>query len=159
MNRAFAAALAVLAAAALPAAAQAPLAPIPDSLERFGLRFLKKALDDTGLSATLRGKGPYTLFAPSNSAFVMLGKDRYKALLADRKALTAVLKNHVVLGKLEAADLAKLKDKSKLKTLGGTVVVRTRGTLLVDNSKPVMPDQKVSNGVVHVMDRVLMPKK
>ncbi len=134
------------------------VAPIADSLDRFGLKILSKAVTDTGLAAALRGKGPYTLFAPSSSAFIMLGKAKREALLADKKALKAVLLNHVVAGTYTAADLSKLKNNSTLKTLGGGVLhVKTKGTLLIETSRPVMPDQKVSNGVVHVMDRVLLP--
>lgn len=141
------------------ARAQAPLANIPDSLDRFGLKILKQALHDTGLDATLRGKGPYTLFAPSNGAFAMVPKPKRTALLADKKTLKAVLRNHIVLGKLTIGDLAKRKNNSPLKTLGGTVIVRTKGIVLVNGSRPVQSDLAVTNGVVHVMDRVLFPTK
>ncbi|MFM7322269.1 MAG: fasciclin domain-containing protein [Armatimonadota bacterium] len=159
MNRIAPTLLALIATAGIAhAQGGAPVAPIADSLDRFGLKILSKAVVDTGLATALRGKGPYTIFAPSSSAFIMLGKAKREALLADKKALKAVLLNHVVAGTYTAADLSKLKNNSTLKTLGGGVIhVKTKGTLLIESSRPVMPDQKVSNGVLHVMDRVLMP--
>ena len=159
MSRTLLSALVVaIAASASLAQGGAPVAPITDSLDRFGLKILSKAVADTGLAATLRGKGPYTLFAPSSSAFIMLGKAKREALLADKKALKAVLLNHVVAGTLTSADLAKMKNNATLKTLGGgTIRVKTKGTLLIETARPVMPDQKVSNGIVHILDRVLVP--
>ena len=145
--------------------AQAPAAdPAPtllsESFKSFGLTTLEKALDDTGLRKQLAGKGPYTLFAPSNAAFKMLGRKRSAALVANPKELKVVLLNHIVKGKYTSGDLGKLPHLGKLKTLGGgELVVFNKGALLVNMSKPYQADKKATNGIMHIMDRVLMPKK
>jgi uncharacterized surface protein with fasciclin (FAS1) repeats len=145
--------------------AQAPAAdPAPtvlsESFKAFGLTTLEKALDDTGLRKQLAGKGPLTLFAPSNAAFKMLGRKRSAALVADPKELKIVLLNHIVKGKYTTGDLGKLPHLGKLKTLGGgELVVFNKGALLVNMSKPYQADKKATNGIMHIMDRVLMPKK
>jgi uncharacterized surface protein with fasciclin (FAS1) repeats len=145
--------------------AQAPAAdPAPtvlsESFKAYGLTTLEKALDDTGLRKQLAGKGPFTLFAPSNAAFKMLGRKRSAALVADPKALKVVLLNHIVKGKYTTGDLGKLPHLGKLKTLGGgELVVFNKGALLVNMSKPYQADKKATNGIMHIMDRVLMPKK
>jgi uncharacterized surface protein with fasciclin (FAS1) repeats len=147
------------------AQAQAPAAdPAPtvlsESFKQFGLTTLEKALDDTGLRKQLAGKGPFTLFAPSNAAFKMLGRKRSAALIADPKELKVVLLNHIVKGKYTSGDLGKLPHLGKLKTLGGgELVVFNKGALLVNMSKPYQADKKATNGILHIMDRVLMPKK
>ena len=145
--------------------AQAPTAdPAPtvlsESFKAYGLTTLEKALDDTGLRKQLAGKGPFTLFAPSNAAFKMLGRKRSAALVADPKELKVVLLNHIVKGKYTTGDLGKLPHLGKLKTLGGgELVVFNKGALLVNMSKPYQADKKATNGIMHIMDRVLMPKK
>jgi uncharacterized surface protein with fasciclin (FAS1) repeats len=145
--------------------AQAPAAdPAPtvlsESFKAYGLTTLEKALDDTGLRKQLAGKGPFTLFAPSNAAFKMLGRKRSAALVADPKELKVVLLNHIVKGKYTTGDLGKLPHLGKLKTLGGgELVVFNKGALLVNMSKPYQADKKATNGIMHIMDRVLMPKK
>jgi uncharacterized surface protein with fasciclin (FAS1) repeats len=145
--------------------AQAPAAdPAPtvlsESFQAYGLTTLEKALDDTGLRKQLAGKGPFTLFAPSNAAFKMLGRKRSAALVADPKELKVVLLNHIVKGKYTTGDLGKLPHLGKLKTIGGgELVVFNKGALLVNMSKPYQADKKATNGIMHIMDRVLMPKK
>lgn len=145
--------------------AQAPAAdPAPtllsESFKGYGLSTLEKALDDTDLRKQLAGKGPFTLFAPSNAAFKMLGRKRSAALVADPKELKVVLLNHIVKGKYTTGDLAKLPNQGTLKTIGGgELVVFNKGTLLVNMSKPYQADKKATNGIMHIMDRVLMPKK
>jgi len=100
------------------------------------------------------------LFAPSNAAFKMLGRKRSAALVADPKELKVVLLNHIVKGKYTSGDLGKLPHLGKLKTLGGgELVVFNKGALLVNMSKPYQADKKATNGIMHIMDRVLMPKK
>ena len=147
------------------AQAQAPAAdPAPtvlsESFKQFGLTTLEKALDDTGLRKQLAGKGPFTLFAPSNAAFKMLGRKRSAALIADPKELKVVLLNHIVKGKYTSGDLGKVPHLGKLKTIGGgELVVFNKGALLVNMSKPYQADKKATNGILHIMDRVLMPKK
>ncbi len=148
-----------IAHAQAPAGDPAPTV-LSESFKSYGLSTLEKALDDTGLRKQLAGKGPYTLFAPSNAAFKMLGRKRSAALIADPKELKVVLLNHIVKGKYTSGDLGKLPHLGKLKTLGGgELVVFNKGALLVNMSKPYQADKKATNGIMHIMDRVLLPKK
>ena len=135
--------------------AQVPPMPLPDCIGRLGLRMFKSALDETGVAKELAGKGPYTVFAPSNSAIVMMEKGRFDALKKDKKALTAWVKLHIAKGLITAGDVGKMPNGGKIKTLGGTLTVQTKGTLLINGAKPYLADQKATNGIVHLMDRAL----
>ena len=108
---------------------------------------------------TLQGKGPFTVFAPTNAAFEKLGDEQMKSLLEpeNRDQLTTVLTYHVVPGTLTAADLS---DGQKLETVAGeTLTVKVDGdTVMVGDASVVQPDVEASNGVVHVIDGVLTPK-
>lgn len=135
--------------------AQVPPMPLPDCISRLGLRMFKSALDESGVVKELSGKGPYTVFAPSNSAIVMMEKGRFDAIKKDKKALAAWVKLHIAKGLITSADLGKMQNGAKVKTLGGSLTMQTKGTLLVNGSKPYMADQKATNGIVHLMDRAL----
>lgn len=120
---------------------------------------LVAAVKAAGLVEALEGKGPFTVFAPTDEAFAKLGKDKIEALLKDKEALGAILKYHVVAGKVLAADAVKLDGKSA-KTLNGKefkVEVKDGGVLLNGKVKVVKTDIKASNGVIHVIDAVLVP--
>jgi uncharacterized surface protein with fasciclin (FAS1) repeats len=117
---------------------------------------LVTALKEAGLVETLKSKGPFTVFAPTDEAFAKIPKDQLSALLADQKKLTAVLTYHVVPGKAVAADVK----SGPLKTVQGQtlkVEVSSMG-VQVDNAKVIKADVMASNGVIHVIDTVLMPK-
>lgn len=118
---------------------------------------LAKALDAAGLVDTLKGKGPFTVFAPTDEAFAKLPAGALDALLKDKKKLTAVLTYHVVAGKVKAADAAKL---SSAKTVNGaSLTIKPSGkTLKIDDATVTTADIEASNGVIHVIDTVLMPK-
>jgi uncharacterized surface protein with fasciclin (FAS1) repeats len=120
---------------------------------------LVAAVKAAGLVEALEGKGPFTVFAPTDEAFAKLGKDKIEALLKDKKALGAILKFHVVSGKVMAADAIKLDGKSA-KTLNGKefkVEVKDGGVVLNGKVKVVKTDITASNGVIHVIDAVLVP--
>ncbi len=132
---------------------------------------LVAAVKAAGLVETLKGPGPFTVFAPANSAFEKLPKGKVKSLLkpSNKKKLTKILTYHVVAGKMTAADLVdaikKGKSRAKLKTVSG-------GTLMamMDGEKVILTDEKGNkstvttsdvmqkNGVIHVVDSVVMPK-
>ena len=117
---------------------------------------LVTALKEAGLVDTLKGQGPFTVFAPTDEAFAKIPKDQLNALLADQKKLTAVLTYHVVPGKAVAADVK----SGPLKTVQGQTVnveVSSMG-VKVDNAKVIKTDVMASNGVIHVIDTVLMPQ-
>ena len=118
---------------------------------------LAKALTEAGLVDTLKGPGPFTVFAPTDAAFAKLPKGALEALLKDKKKLTAVLTYHVVAGKVMAADAAKL---TTAKTVNGaSLTIKAKdGGIMIDGAKVTKADIEASNGVIHVVDTVLMPK-
>ncbi|OYT88751.1 MAG: hypothetical protein CFE43_20870 [Burkholderiales bacterium PBB3] len=116
---------------------------------------LATALGAAGLVDTLKGKGPFTVFAPTDEAFAKIPKADLDALLKDKAKLTAVLTYHVVAGKVMAADVK----AGKVKTVQGSeLTVATMGGVMVDSAKVVKTDIAADNGVIHVIDTVLMPK-
>jgi uncharacterized surface protein with fasciclin (FAS1) repeats len=116
---------------------------------------LAKALTEAGLVETLKGKGPFTVFAPTDEAFAKLPAGTLEALLADKAKLTAVLTYHVVAGKVTAADVAKL---SEAKTVQGqSVKINTMSGVMVNDAHVVKADVMASNGVIHVIDKVILP--
>ncbi|MFM7322855.1 MAG: fasciclin domain-containing protein [Armatimonadota bacterium] len=119
---------------------------------------LVTAVKAAGLVEVLSGKGPFTVFAPTNAAFAKIPKEKLDAILADKKLLTAILTYHVVPGKVMAADVAKLKDGTKVKTVqGASITVGLKGGVKVDKASVVKTDIEASNGVIHVIDTVIVP--
>jgi uncharacterized surface protein with fasciclin (FAS1) repeats len=119
---------------------------------------LATALTAADLIPTLKGKGPFTVFAPTDEAFAKIPQADLDALLKDKKALSAVLTYHVVAGKVMAADVVKLK---KAKTVeGSSVKINVAGgKVKVNNANVTATDIVASNGVIHVIDTVIMPAK
>jgi uncharacterized surface protein with fasciclin (FAS1) repeats len=116
---------------------------------------LATALNAAGLVDTLKGKGPFTVFAPTDEAFAKIPKADLDALLKDKAKLTAVLTYHVVAGKVMAADVK----AGKVKTVQGSeLTVTTMGGVKVDNANVVKTDIVADNGVIHVIDSVVIPK-
>jgi uncharacterized surface protein with fasciclin (FAS1) repeats len=118
---------------------------------------LVTAVKAAGLTETLKGKGPFTVFAPTNAAFAKIPKSKLDALLKDKKALSALLTYHVVPGKVLASSL---KPSQTVKTVqGGTVKIVTKPAPMINNAKITKTDILCSNGVIHVIDTVIMPAK
>jgi uncharacterized surface protein with fasciclin (FAS1) repeats len=117
---------------------------------------LTKLLTRAGLVSALEQPGPYTVFAPTDAAFKKVPKATLSALLHNRAKLRAVLLYHVVSGKVTAADVVKL---NSAKTLNGkSVRIRVAGmNVFVNSAKVTKPDVAASNGVIHVINRVLIP--
>ena len=116
---------------------------------------LAAALGAAGLVDTLKGKGPFTVFAPTDEAFAKIPKADLDALLKDKAKLTAVLTYHVVAGKVMAADVK----AGKVKTVQGSdLTVTTAGGVQVNGAKVVKTDIVADNGVIHVIDTVVIPK-
>ncbi len=138
-------------------AAAAPTGDIVDvAIGAGSFSTLVEAVKAAGLVETLKGEGPFTVFAPTDEAFAKIDKADLDALLADKDKLTAVLTYHVVPGKVLAADVVKL-DSAKT-VQGGTITIDTSDGVKVDNAKVVKTDVMASNGVIHVIDTVIMPK-
>jgi uncharacterized surface protein with fasciclin (FAS1) repeats len=119
---------------------------------------MAKALQATGLVETLKGKGPYTVFAPTDEAFAKLPAGTVEVLLKDTEKLKAILLYHVVTGRVTAQDVVKL---DSAKTVGGASVriMANNGSVMIDGAKVVGPDVSASNGVIHVIDSVLIPSR
>lgn len=116
---------------------------------------LATALTAAGLVDTLKGKGPFTVFAPTDEAFAKVPKADLDALLKDKAKLTAVLTYHVVPGKVMAADVM----AGKVKTVQGSeLTVTTMGGVKVDGANVVKTDIVADNGVIHVIDSVVIPR-
>ncbi len=116
---------------------------------------LVTAVQAAGLVDTLKGAGPFTVFAPTDAAFAKIPKADLDALLMDKAALTKVLTYHVVPGKVMAKDVT----AGMVKTVQGSdVTLATAGGVTVNGAKVVMADVAASNGVIHAIDTVIMPK-
>jgi uncharacterized surface protein with fasciclin (FAS1) repeats len=116
---------------------------------------LATALGAAGLVDTLKGKGPFTVFAPTDEAFAKIPKADLEALLKDKAKLTAVLTYHVVAGKVMAAEVK----AGKVKTVQGSeITISTTSGVSVNNAKVIKTDIVADNGVIHVIDTVIMPK-
>jgi uncharacterized surface protein with fasciclin (FAS1) repeats len=117
---------------------------------------LATALTAAGLIDTLKGPGPFTVFAPTDEAFAKVPKAQLDALLADKAKLTAVLTYHVVAGKVMAKDVK----AGKVKTVQGSelTVATAGGSVMVDGAKVTATDIVADNGVIHVIDSVVLPK-
>jgi uncharacterized surface protein with fasciclin (FAS1) repeats len=118
---------------------------------------LAKALGAAGLIETLSGKGPFTVFAPTDAAFAKLPKATLDAILADKKKLTEILTYHVVPGKVMAADVVKVTEAKTVQ--GAPIMVKVSGgtVMLNGSAKVVTTDIGASNGVIHVIDTVILP--
>ena len=117
---------------------------------------LATALTEAGLVDALQKEGPFTVFAPTDEAFAKLPKGTLESLLKDKEALKKILLYHVVSGKVMATDVVKLKSA---KTLDGeNVKIKViDGNVMINNSKVTAADVEASNGVIHVIDTVLIP--
>lgn len=119
---------------------------------------LLAAATAAGLAPTLAGKGPFTVFAPTDAAFAKLPKGTVASLLKpeNKRKLAKILKYHVVAGEIEAADIKT--GRSLVKTVGGqSITVKKHGGVRVNNARVVTADVQASNGVIHVIDKVLLP--
>lgn len=118
---------------------------------------LTTALEAAGLVETLKGNGPFTVFAPTDEAFAKLPAGTVESLLNDKEKLKSILLYHVVSGNVMAKDVVKLKTAKTVQ--GGVIKVNANnGKVMVDNANVVKTDIVASNGVIHVIDSVLMPK-
>jgi uncharacterized surface protein with fasciclin (FAS1) repeats len=118
---------------------------------------LVTAVKAADLVETLSGPGPFTVFAPTDDAFAALPAGTVEALLKNKDKLQAVLTYHVVAGKVMASDVVNLKSAKTVNGQDVTIMVKD-GTVMVDNAKVVMTDIECTNGVIHVIDAVILPR-
>jgi uncharacterized surface protein with fasciclin (FAS1) repeats len=116
---------------------------------------LVSAVKAADLASTLQGEGPFTVFAPTDAAFAKLPRAQLDALLADKDLLTKVLTYHVVQGRVEAAEVVKLSSVATVE--GQPVKIHVGETVMVNNARVVKTDISTSNGVIHVIDTVMLP--
>ena len=139
-------------------AADAPKDIVDTAVAAGSFKTLATALTAAGLVDTLKGAGPFTVFAPTDEAFAKLPAGTLDALLKDKAKLTAVLTYHVVPGKVMAADVVKLKSAKTVQGGAVTIAVDAAKGVKVDAAKVVKTDIACSNGVIHVIDTVILPR-
>ena len=145
----------VITALALAAAAAQAKDIVDTAVAAGDFKTLAVALEKAGLIDTLKGKGPFTVFAPTDAAFAKVPKADLDALLADKEKLVAVLTYHVVPGNVMAKDVK----AGKVKTVQGSdLTLSTSGGVKVDGANVVKTDIVADNGVIHVIDSVVLPK-
>jgi len=128
---------------------------VETAVQAGSFKTLVAAVQAAGLVDTLKGPGPFTVFAPTDEAFAKVPKEALDALLKDKAALTKVLTYHVVPGKVMAADVK----AGKVRTVQGQeLTLATMGGVMVDNARVTAADVVASNGVIHVIDTVVMPR-
>ena len=117
---------------------------------------LVAAVKAAGLVETLSGEGPFTVFAPTDEAFAKIPEDQLNALLADKEALTSVLTFHVVAGKVMAEDVLQL---TSAETVNGQRVhiMAADGKVMINGAQVLATDIAATNGVIHVIDTVILP--
>ncbi|MGD2046009.1 MAG: fasciclin domain-containing protein [Gemmatimonadota bacterium] len=150
---------AVASFAAAPATTTAQMATddiVTTAVEAGSFTTLAAALEAAGLVGVLQGDGPFTVFAPTDDAFAKLPDGTLDALLADKAALTRVLTYHVVAGRVSSAQVVGL---TQAETVAGVMApIETRnGDVYVAGAKVVATDVQASNGVIHVIDSVMLP--
>lgn len=144
-----------------PAEPAPPPAPTKDILttatDAGNFTTLLSALDKAGLTETLKGTGPFTVFAPTDEAFAKVPKAELDKLLKNKKKLAEVLNYHVVAGSVKAADVAAM---PTAKTVNGAdLTIDATSGVKINDATVISPDIMTTNGVIHVIDTVLMPPK
>ncbi|MDX1946950.1 MAG: fasciclin domain-containing protein [Pirellulaceae bacterium] len=139
------------------AAEKAPADIVDTAVAAGQFNTLVTAVKEAGLVETLKGKGPFTVFAPTDEAFAKVPKETLAALLKDREKLAAVLTYHVVPGKVLAADVVKLKSAKTVQGQEATITA-SAGGVKVDEANVIKTDILCANGVIHVIDAVILPK-
>ena len=166
-KRRFAVLFAVLALAAVPGSIRAAVtvtpkpADIVDTAVSAGqFKTLAAALEAAGLVDALKGTGPFTVFAPTDEAFAKLPAGTLESLLKpeNKEKLKSILLYHVISGNVPAAKVLKLNGHSVKTLQGSSIKVQTKNGVRVGNAKVVQTDVMASNGVIHVIDTVLIPK-
>src|SRR5512137_817552 len=142
-------AVALVAWAVIPAPADTHQDIVDTAVSAGQFNTLAKALTEAGLIETLKGTGPFTVFAPTDEAFAKLPAGTLEALLKDKAKLTAVLTYHVVAGKVMASDVVKLKEAKTVQ--GQSIKIDTSAGVKVDGANVIKTDIACSNGVIHVI--------
>ncbi len=129
------------------------------AVENGNFNTLVAAVNAAGLAETLSGPGPFTVFAPTDAAFAKLPAGTIDALLADKEQLASILTYHVISGKVVASDITS-SNGAKPATINGQKldITVSAGNVYVNGAQVTMADVQASNGVIHVINGVLLPK-
>ena len=163
-SRRFTAATAILSIAVVSAACSdddEPTAPVPGTIVEVAagagtFNTLVAAVEAAGLAGTLSGPGPFTVFAPTDDAFAKLPAGTVEALLLNQPALASILTYHVIAGRVTAEDVVKLTSVTTVNGQSVSIQV-VNGVVYVNGARVVTTDIPASNGVIHVIDSVLLP--
>lgn len=128
---------------------------VETAVEAGSFKTLVTAVQAAGLVETLSGVGPFTVFAPTDEAFAKIPEETLQAVLKDKEKLTAILTYHVVSGKVMASDVMGLNSAETVQ--GGEVKIDTANGVMINDAKVVTADIECTNGVIHIIDTVLMP--
>ena len=137
---------------------QAPKDVVDTAIAAGSFKTLVSAIQAAGLVSQLKGAGPYTVFAPTDDAFAKIPKASLDALIKDKPKLTLVLTNHVFAGNATSEDLAMLKDLSVASGGRLPIVSAGKGKWTIGGATVMKADVVASNGLIHVIDTVLLPK-
>lgn len=130
---------------------------VDTAIEAGSFNTLVTAVEAAGLVETLKGEGPFTVFAPTDAAFAKLPEGTIEALLQDKAKLAAILTYHVVPGRVMAADVVKLQSAKTVQ--GQSIAIEAGQGVKVNSANVVKTDIVTSNGVIHVIDTVLLPSE
>lgn len=130
---------------------------VDNAIAAGSFKTLVTAVQAAGLVETLKSAGPFTVFAPTDEAFAKLPSETLAAVLADKAKLTAILTYHVVAGKVLAKDVVGLHGKAATTVQGGTLAIDTANGVKVGSANVIKTDIEYTNGVIHVIDTVLIP--
>jgi uncharacterized surface protein with fasciclin (FAS1) repeats len=128
---------------------------VDTAVEAGNFNTLVTAVTEAGLVDTLKGAGPFTVFAPTDEAFAKIPEEKLNALLADKEALTRVLTYHVVPGKVMSSEVVKMDSAKTVE--GGMINIASAEGVKINGANVVKADIETSNGVIHVIDTVIMP--
>lgn len=129
---------------------------VTTAVEAGNFKTLATALTEAGLIETLKGDGPFTVFAPTDEAFDKLPKGTIESLLKDKEALKNILLYHVVAGKVKSGDVVKLNSAETVQ--GSSVNIKVvDGKVMINDAQVIGADVNASNGVIHVIDTVILP--
>ncbi len=154
MKKMFVAALATLALSTVAMAAEKDI--VDTAIAAGSFKTLVTAVQAAGLVDTLKSPGPFTVFAPTDAAFAKLPPGALDGLLKDPEKLKAVLTYHVVAGSVMAADVVKMTSAKTVEGADVTIAVKG-GKVKINNANVIKTDIKCTNGVIHVIDTVIMP--
>lgn len=155
LRRTFMAATATIALTASSAAYAQDMDIVDTAVAAGTFTTLVAAVEAAGLTDTLKGEGPFTVFAPTDEAFAALPEGTVEGLLEDPEALAAILTYHVVPGAVMSGDLS---DGMTATTANGAdVTIMTEGGVMVNEANVIAADIEASNGVIHVIDAVILP--